>query len=113
MPSTAQLSRIQAIRKYERIFDDMESRLRGAVAVLRQTCEELLQGLGIPDDQLRDLIENQQGWDSESLKTKLKSQMGTEDYGDFEAVAASLRRRLDDLGAQLSLDRRWQVSNSP
>jgi hypothetical protein len=88
----------------------MESRLRGATAVLRQTCEELLLGMGISDDMLRDLLETQKGWDSDSLQANLISQMGTADHNDFEAIANNLRKRMDELGAKLGLDSQWKVS---
>ena len=105
-----QVSKIRSIRKYDREFDDLESRLRAAVGVLRQTCEKLLTGISIPDDQFRDLINNQKGWDSEKLKLKLRDRMGEMDNQDFERAACGLRNQMTSLREQLRLTEDWRVS---
>lgn len=95
---------------YELIFEDINARLQSVRWALRQTCEHLLEDLSLPDDEITELLDKQERWESEELNEILLSRMGASDYLAFVNAATSINRQLRLLGDNLRLDSTWTVS---
>ena len=95
---------------YELIFEDINARLQSVRSALRQTCEHLLEDLSLPDDEITELLDKQERWESEELNEILLSRMDASDYLAFVNAATSINRQLRLLGDNLRLDSTWTVS---
>ena len=95
---------------YEPIFEDINARLQSVRWALRQTCEHLLEDLSLPDDEITELLDKQERWESEELNEILLSRMDASDYLAFVNAATSINRQLRLLGDNLRLDSTWTVS---
>lgn len=53
------------MREYETVFIDSQSRLILSIAIVQQSCKELLRDL--PNKQVSDLLDRRKGWDDPKL----------------------------------------------
>lgn len=58
-------STIKGMREYETVFIDSQSRLILSIAIVQQSCKELLRDL--PNKQVSDLLDRRKGWDDPKL----------------------------------------------
>lgn len=80
--------------KYESVFFDMQVSLAMNVAIFEQSCEELLRGLMLPDNQFCELVDRHKGWDDKELDEKLRYRLG-KDYPMYKLSVKQLGKRLD------------------
>ncbi|KAF2136881.1 uncharacterized protein K452DRAFT_362231 [Aplosporella prunicola CBS 121167] len=97
------VSVIKSMKQWEYEFLDAEKLLLLNVTIFKQSCEELLRGLQLPDDQFRDLVEHHKGWDDGELIQRLRLHMGSRNYAVYEASVSYLDRRLARLRKKLLL----------
>ena len=69
-----------------------------------------MEDLSLPDDEITELLDKQERWESEELNEILLSRMDASDYLAFVNAATSINRQLRLLGDNLRLDSTWTVS---
>ncbi|EON64792.1 hypothetical protein W97_04025 [Coniosporium apollinis CBS 100218] len=107
------ISTVKQIFRYKYVFDDIHISLVGSVTIFRQSCEQLLRGLMLPETQLRDLIDMRQGWDDPALDEKLRRRLGNRDHKIYGLSVKQLGKKIDQLKEKLELRDDLSVGNVP
>lgn len=105
-----QVRDIKSMFHYEEIFLDIVVDLATSQARFKQSCEELLQGLLLPDSQFLDLVESLNGWEDRELETKLKHRLD-EDFVVYKLKVKRLQRKVDLLRRKLRLGDDFEVGS--
>src|SRR5438477_525694 len=74
-----QVSAIKNMQKYEAVFEYLHASFVTSLAIYRNSCEELLSPLALPDSKLYDLLEKTDGgsWEDPELNTSLRNRLGS------------------------------------
>ncbi|CEF84684.1 hypothetical protein FGSG_07738 [Fusarium graminearum PH-1] len=106
---------VQYIEVVENILDSISTTL----AIYRQSCEVLLEGLILPEDILAELLNNSSStaWSNQELVEQLKKQFGPHrEYEVYKRAVIRLNKRIEKFRSKLDLDEsfqpRWVQSNS-
>ena len=102
LTTLVQATTINSMVQYETVFLDIHVNLTAAMTIFKQSCEEVLRGIHLPDTQFRNLVEEQIGWDNQDLRGKLQKRLKT-DFHSFEVFVERLRERIDILAKKLKL----------
>lgn len=92
-------STIKGMRDYETVFIDSQSRLILSIAIVQQSCKELLRDL--PNKQVSDLLDRRKGWDDTEVGT-LQRRLG-ERSELYRISIVRLNGRVDLLRKKLKL----------
>ena len=99
------------MHKYEGVFEYLHASLVTSLAIYRNSCEELLSPLSLPDSQLFDLLEkiDDVSWSDPSLDTGVRTRLGTS-YLPFKSSVKQLNKKIKLLGRKLKLEEDLRVS---
>lgn len=99
---------VQYIEVVENILDSISTTL----AIYRQSCEVLLEGLILPEDILAELLNNSSStaWSNQELVEQLKKQFGPHrEYEVYKRAVIRLNKRIEKFRSKLDLDESFQV----
>lgn len=97
---------------YEETFLDIVVDLSTSEALFRQSCEELLGSLSLPDKQFRDLVDDQLGWDNKDLEDQFRERLG-KDYTAYKLKVKVLGKKIRLLKSKLRLEDDYSVRKAP
>lgn len=97
---------------YEETFLDIVVDLSTSEALFRQSCEELLGSLSLPDKQFRDLVDDQLGWDNKDLEDQVRERLG-KDYTAYKLKVKVLGKKIRLLKSKLRLEDDYSVRKAP
>lgn len=96
------------MKQYECIFDNINCSFAASVLIHRDSCYALLAPLNLPDDQIRDLLEENDhekmklAWQQPELQRKLEKRLGM-NYKTYVSLLDKLNRRILLLAHKLKL----------
>ena len=75
----SQVSTIKSMHKYEGVFECLHASFITSLAIYRNSCEELLTPLDLPDPQLFELLERIDGeaWADPALDASVRDRLGS------------------------------------
>ncbi|KAF2490602.1 hypothetical protein BU16DRAFT_518033 [Lophium mytilinum] len=100
---------IKSMKKYEGVFDDLHVSLITSLSIYRNSCEELLGPLALPDSQLYELLEKIDGsaWEDVGLSERLRERLGS-NYLPFRTSVKQLNKRVVLFGQKLRLKQNFK-----
>ena len=101
------------MRKYETVFEYLHASFVTALAIYRNSLEEILSPLALSDSQLYQLLEvaDERAWDEAELVASLRSRLGN-NYLPFKSSIKQLNKKLVLFGHKLQLSDDFTVSHS-
>ena len=102
------------MQQYECVFDNINCSFAASVLIHRDSCYALLAPLNLPDDQIRDLLEEKdnekmrQAWRDAELEQKLAKRLGM-NCKTYLSFLAKLNRRILLLARKLKLGPKFMV----
>ncbi|KAF8531431.1 hypothetical protein BDD12DRAFT_800092 [Trichophaea hybrida] len=97
------LSTMNDMREYESVFENLLTAFDTGLAIYRNSCEELLSPLSLPDNKFNDLLENRSdAWEDSELEMSLKERLGR-DYRTYKCAIRRLDKKIILFGEKLKL----------
>ncbi|KAF8249178.1 hypothetical protein K440DRAFT_622544 [Wilcoxina mikolae CBS 423.85] len=97
------LSTMNDMREYESVFENLLTAFNTGLAIYRNSCEELLSPLLLPDNKFNDLLENRSdAWEDSELEMSLKERLGR-DYQTYKHAVGRLDKKIILFGKKLKL----------
>jgi hypothetical protein len=99
------------MQKYEAVFEYLHASLVTSLAIYRNSCEELLSPLSLPDSQLFDLLDriDYDCWADPVLDASFRDRLG-KCYLPFKSSVKQLNKKIGLLGRKLKLEEDLRVS---
>jgi hypothetical protein len=106
-----QLSTMNDMREYESVFENLLTAFGTGLAIYKNSCEELLSPLSLPDNTFNDLLENRNSdaWENPQLEVSLKERLGR-DYGTYKRAVKGLDKNIILFRKKLKLGDDMRVS---
>jgi hypothetical protein len=105
------VSMIKNMKAYESVLETMIADFITSSAIYRNSCEELLSPLMLPDAKFYELLNDPKSktWDSDELGKELRNRLG-DSYEPYKLAVEKLNKRIDLLRRKLDLNDDMQVS---
>ncbi|KAF2468960.1 uncharacterized protein BDR25DRAFT_344152 [Lindgomyces ingoldianus] len=99
------VSTMKSMQKYGEVFEYLHASFVTSLAIYRNTCEELLSPLALPDSQLYDLLEKieEHSWEDATLDASLRGRLGP-NYLPFKSSLRQIHKKIKLFGHKLRLD---------
>jgi hypothetical protein len=110
MLTTMQVSTISDMKNYEIVFINLHTSFITSCAIYRQSCEQLLSPLMLPDNQFRELLGNdaRKAWQDPEIGKSLRKRLGC-DHPEYESCVKMLDEMLVQFGKKLGLGKDIRV----
>jgi hypothetical protein len=105
------VSTIKNMKAYESVLEMMIADFTTSSVIYRNSCEELLSPLMLPDVKFYELLNDpkSKAWDSDELGKELRNRLG-DSYEPYKSAVEKLNKRIDLLRRKLDLNDDMQVS---
>ena len=101
------------MHKYESVFAYLHASFVTSLTIYRNSCEELLSPLALPDSELFDLLENINGgaWADAALNASLRERLGS-NFLPLKLSIKQLNKKIELFGHKLKLEKDFRVRRS-
>lgn len=101
------------MRNYEYVFKDIHTSFTASVGIYMNSCYTLLQPLNLPDNQMKDLLEERKMdvWKDPELHNRLEKRLGVNSK-IYLTLIDRLNRRIKMFGKKLRLDDDLKVTST-
>lgn len=109
-----QVSTIKHMTDYETTFEEIHTPFVASLSIYRNSCEELLSPLMLPDNELYELLENPStmSWKGKKLDETLRERLGPS-YIPYKASVEKLHKKINLFAKKLKLGNSMRVSFQP
>lgn len=109
--SLLQVSTIKQMNDYETVFETLQTSFVTSLSIYRNSCEELLSPLMLPDKELSELLKNRsaKSWEGEKLGESLRERLGPS-YIPYKASVKQLYKKINLFAKKLKLGNDMRVS---
>jgi hypothetical protein len=92
------------MNNYETVFETLHTSFITNLSIFRNSCEELLNPLTLPNNKLQELLEDHNGsvWEDAVLGEKLRGRLG-DDYVLYKTSVRQLNKKINLFGRKLKL----------
>jgi hypothetical protein len=101
------------MQKYESAFAYLHASFVSSLTIYRNSCEELLSPLDLPDSQLFELLEDIDGraWASAALDARVRTRLGS-NYLPLKSSVKQLNKKIELFAHKLKLEKDFRVRGS-